>query len=77
LKAFQFEVIKAATRNFRPPAVIGGHIDSSLHKGWIDENYELAKPGTGIPIAVKILSNSLQGQQEWLVSIHSYIVILF
>lgn len=71
LKSFSFAVIKAATRNFRPPAVVGEHIYSSLHKGWLDEQYEPARPGTGIPTAVKRLKGSLQGHQEWLVSLNS------
>ncbi|GKC10645.1 concanavalin A-like lectin/glucanase [Tanacetum coccineum] len=71
LKSFTFSVIKTATRNFRPPAVVGEHIYSSLYKGWIDGQYAPARPGTGLPIAVKILNHSLQGHQEWLIHINS------
>lgn len=70
-KSFSFEVIKAATRNFRPPVVVGEHVYSSLHKGWIDENYAAARPGIGIPVAVKRLNDSLQSHQEWFVSRNS------
>ncbi|PWA52740.1 serine/threonine/dual specificity protein kinase, catalytic domain-containing protein [Artemisia annua] len=69
LKSFTFSVIKTATRNFRPPAVVGEHIYSSLYKGWIDGQYAPARPGTGLPIAVKRLNHSLQGHQEWLAEI--------
>nr|GEY54955.1 protein kinase-like domain-containing protein [Tanacetum cinerariifolium] len=67
LKSFSFSVIKTATRNFRPPAVVGEHIYTSLYKGWIDGQYAPAKPGTGLPIAVKRLNHGHQGHQEWLV----------
>lgn len=49
---------------------MGDHIYSSLHKGWIDEQYAPARPGTGIPIAVKILNDNLQDHQEWLAEIN-------
>ncbi|GKA31669.1 receptor-like cytoplasmic kinase 176, partial [Tanacetum coccineum] len=56
--------------NFHPPAVVGEHIYSSLYKGWIDGQYAPARPGTGLPIAVKRLNHSLQGHQEWLAEIN-------
>ena len=72
LKSFSFYEIRTATWNFRPPAVVGDHVYSSLHTGWIDEQYAPARPGTGIPVAVKILNDNLQDHQEWLVSKNSY-----
>ncbi|KAF9676831.1 hypothetical protein SADUNF_Sadunf08G0044100 [Salix dunnii] len=71
LKSFSFNELKAATRNFRPDSVLGEGGFGCVFKGWIDEHsLAAAKPGTGIVIAVKRLSQeSFQGHQEWLVSI--------
>jgi len=73
LKSFSFNELKAATRNFRPDSVLGEGGFGCVFKGWIDEHsLTAAKPGTGIVIAVKRLSQeSFQGHQEWLVSILS------
>lgn len=74
LKSFSFNVLKTATRNFRPDSVLGEGGFGSVFKGWIDENsLTAAKPGTGTVIAVKRLNHEgIQGHQEWLVSIWSY-----
>uniref|UniRef100_U5G7I3 non-specific serine/threonine protein kinase n=1 Tax=Populus trichocarpa TaxID=3694 RepID=U5G7I3_POPTR len=72
LKSFSFNELKAATRNFRPDSVLGEGGFGCVFKGWIDEHsLTAAKPGTGIVIAVKRLSQeSFQGHQEWLAEIN-------
>ncbi|PWA99751.1 pleiotropic drug resistance protein 2 [Artemisia annua] len=55
------------TGNFRPSVAYGSYAGSStLYKGWIDEQYAPGKFGIGIPIAIKRLKQSLQGDKEWL-----------
>lgn len=78
LKSFSFNELKAATRNFRPDSVLGEGGFGCVFKGWIDENtLTVAKPGTGMVIAVKRLhQESFQGHQEWLVSIPSAMLCL-
>lgn len=72
LKPFSFNVLKLATRNFRPDSVLGEGGFGSVFKGWIDEqSLAAAKPGTGTVIAVKRLNQEgLQGHQEWLAEIN-------
>ncbi|KAM0062251.1 putative transferase, protein kinase RLK-Pelle-RLCK-VIIa-2 family [Helianthus debilis subsp. tardiflorus] len=72
LKPFTFNVLKMATRNFRPDSVLGEGGFGSVFKGWIDEqSLAAAKPGTGTVIAVKRLNQEgLQGHQEWLTEIN-------
>nr|XP_043628955.1 receptor-like cytoplasmic kinase 176 [Erigeron canadensis] len=72
LKPFSFNVLKMATRNFRPDSVLGEGGFGSVFKGWIDEQtLAAAKPGTGTVIAVKRLNQEgLQGHQEWLAEIN-------
>ncbi|KAL7582244.1 hypothetical protein Lser_V15G44253 [Lactuca serriola] len=72
LKSFSFNVLKTATRNFRPDSVLGEGGFGSVFKGWIDENsLTAAKPGTGTVIAVKRLNHEgIQGHQEWLAEIN-------
>ncbi|CAH1430615.1 unnamed protein product [Lactuca virosa] len=72
LKPFSFNVLKLATRNFRPDSVLGEGGFGSVFKGWIDEqSLTAAKPGTGTVIAVKRLNQEgLQGHQEWLAEIN-------
>lgn len=71
LKNFRLSELKAATRNFRPDSVLGEGGFGSVFKGWIDENTLMpSKPGSGIVVAVKKLNlHSLQGHEEWLVSV--------
>ncbi|KAL8226236.1 hypothetical protein R6Q59_000217 [Mikania micrantha] len=55
LKPFSFNVLKLATRNFRPDSVLGEGGFGSVFKGWIDEqSLTAAKPGTGTVIAAEI-----------------------
>lgn len=72
LKAFSFNDLKSATRNFRPDSVLGQGGFGSVFKGWIDEHgFMAAKPGTGMVIAVKKLNQeSLQGRDEWLAEVN-------
>lgn len=70
VKAFTFNELRTATRNFRPDSVLGEGGFGSVFKGWIDEKtLTPTKPGTGMVIAVKKLNQeSYQGHREWLVS---------
>ncbi|XP_024973838.1 receptor-like cytoplasmic kinase 176 isoform X1 [Cynara cardunculus var. scolymus] len=72
LKSFSFNVLRTATRNFRPDSVLGEGGFGLVFKGWIDEqSLAAAKPGTGTVIAVKRLNQEgLQGHQEWLAEIN-------
>jgi len=69
LRRFTFQDLMLATRTFR---VENFHDEEGLGillKGWINPygNYA-ARPGTGIPIAVKALNlNESQDHKEWLV----------
>lgn len=71
LKAFTFNELKNATRNFRPDSLLGEGGFGHVYKGWIDEHtYTAAKPGSGMVVAVKRLKpEGFQGHKEWLVSI--------
>ncbi|XP_076954663.1 putative serine/threonine-protein kinase PBL10 [Bidens hawaiensis] len=72
LKSFTFQVLKTATRNFRPDSVLGEGGFGLVFKGWIDEqSLTAARPGTGTVIAVKRLNqDGIQGHQEWLTEIN-------
>ena len=69
LKAFSFNELKSATRNFRPDSLLGEGGFGCVFKGWIDENTLTAsKPGSGMVVAVKKLKpEGFQGHKEWLV----------
>jgi len=70
LKAFSFNELKNATRNFRPDSLLGEGGFGHVYKGWIDEHtFTAAKPGSGMVVAVKRLKpEGFQGHKEWLVS---------
>lgn len=70
VKAFSFNELKNATRNFRPDSLLGEGGFGYVFKGWIDEHtLTAAKPGSGLVIAVKKLKpEGYQGHKEWLVS---------
>lgn len=74
LKAFAFNELKNATRNFRPDSLIGEGGFGYVYKGWLDEQtFTASKPGTGIVVAVKKLKpEGFQGHKEWLVGLSSY-----
>lgn len=69
LKAFSFNDLKNATRNFRPDSLLGEGGFGYVFKGWIDEQTLAAvRPGSGMVIAVKKLKpEGFQGHKEWLV----------
>ncbi|XP_044454494.1 receptor-like cytoplasmic kinase 176 isoform X1 [Triticum aestivum] len=72
VKAFSFNELRTATRNFRPDSVLGEGGFGSVFKGWIDEKtLTPTKPGTGMVIAVKKLNQeSYQGHREWLAEVN-------
>lgn len=74
LKAFSFNELKSATRNFRPDSLIGEGGFGYVYKGWLDEqSLEATRPGYGLVVAVKKLkSQGFQGHKEWLVSCFSF-----
>ncbi|XP_047089585.1 probable serine/threonine-protein kinase PBL3 [Lolium rigidum] len=72
LKAFLFNDLKNATKNFRPDSLLGEGGFGHVFKGWIDE-YTLApsKPGVGMVVAVKKLKpEGFQGHKEWLTEVN-------
>ncbi|XP_073031117.1 probable serine/threonine-protein kinase PBL3 isoform X2 [Primulina eburnea] len=72
VKAFSFNELKCATRNFRPDSFLGEGGFCYVFKGWIDEHTLTAsKPGSGFIIAVKKLKlEGFQGHQEWLTKVN-------
>lgn len=72
LKAFSFNDLKNATRNFRPDSLLGEGGFGYVFKGWIDEQTLAAvKPGSGMVIAVKKLKpEGFQGHKEWLTEVN-------
>ena len=71
LKAFSFNDLKTATKNFRSDSLLGEGGFGCVFKGWIDENtFAPSKPGTGVVVAIKKLkTESSQGHREWLVRV--------
>ncbi|CAH2037741.1 unnamed protein product [Thlaspi arvense] len=56
LKAFSFNELKNATKNFRPDSLLGEGGFGCVFKGWIDETtLNASRPGSGIVVAVKKL----------------------
>ncbi|PIA48350.1 hypothetical protein AQUCO_01400748v1 [Aquilegia coerulea] len=72
LKAFSFNDLKIATKNFRSESFLGEGGFGCVFKGWIDENtYAPTKPGVGIVVAIKKLKiESFQGHKEWLAEVN-------
>ncbi|PKA55381.1 Protein kinase 2B, chloroplastic [Apostasia shenzhenica] len=72
LKAFTFNELKNATRNFRPDSLIGEGGFGYVFKGWIDEqSFTAVRPGSGMVIAVKKLKpEGFQGHKEWLAEVN-------
>ncbi|KAK4482784.1 hypothetical protein RD792_009954 [Penstemon davidsonii] len=68
LKAFTFNDLKTATKNFCADSLIGEGGFGYVFKGWINENtLAPSKPGSGTVVAVKNLKAlSFQGHREWL-----------
>ncbi|KAG9132400.1 hypothetical protein Leryth_008342 [Lithospermum erythrorhizon] len=72
LKAFTFNDLKIATRNFRSDSLLGEGGFGYVFKGWIDEKtLGHAKPGMGTVVAVKKLKREgFQGHREWLAEVN-------
>ncbi|KAI3452817.1 hypothetical protein Pfo_009480 [Paulownia fortunei] len=72
VKAFSFNELKNATRNFRPDSLLGEGGFGYVFKGWIDDHtLTAAKPGSGLVIAVKKLKpEGFQGHKEWLTEVN-------
>ncbi|KAL6567724.1 putative serine/threonine-protein kinase pbl3 [Orobanche gracilis] len=72
VKAFSFNELRNATRNFRPDSLLGEGGFGYVFKGWIDEHtLTAAKPGSGLVIAVKKLKpEGFQGHKEWLTEVN-------
>ncbi|KAL2349285.1 hypothetical protein Fmac_003285 [Flemingia macrophylla] len=72
LKAFTFNELKNATRNFRPDSLLGEGGFGHVYKGWIDEHtFTASKPGSGMVVAVKRLKpEGFQGHKEWLTEVN-------
>ncbi|KFK33463.1 hypothetical protein AALP_AA5G016500 [Arabis alpina] len=72
LKAFTFNDLKNATRNFRPDSLLGEGGFGYVFKGWIDgTTFTASKPGSGIVVAVKKLkTEGFQGHKEWLTEVN-------
>lgn len=69
LKAFSFNDLRNATRNFRPDSLLGEGGFGYVYKGWINEQtLAPSRPGSGMVVAVKKLKpEGFQGHREWLV----------
>lgn len=76
LKAFTFNELKNATRNFRPDSLLGEGGFGYVFKGWIDEQTLAAtRPGSGMVVAVKKLKpEGFQGHKEWLVCLFFFVI---
>lgn len=74
LKAFSFNDLRNATKNFRPDSLLGEGGFGHVYKGWIDEHtLAPSKPGSGMVVAVKKLKpEGFQGHKEWLVGSECY-----
>ncbi|CAA0822278.1 Protein kinase 2B- chloroplastic [Striga hermonthica] len=72
VKAFTFNELRNATRNFRPDSLLGEGGFGYVFKGWIDEHTLTAsRPGSGLVIAVKKLKpEGFQGHKEWLTEVN-------
>ncbi|KAL3636275.1 putative serine/threonine-protein kinase pbl3 [Castilleja foliolosa] len=71
-KAFPFNELKNATRNFRSDNLLGEGGFGYVFKGWVDEQSPTAaRPGYGLVIAVKKLKpEGFQGHKEWLTEVN-------
>jgi len=78
LKAFTFNDLKTATKNFRLDSLLGEGGFGHVYKGWIDEHtLAPSKPGSGLVVAVKKLKpEGFQGHKEWLVGSSLFYIFL-
>lgn len=76
LKAFTFNDLKNATKNFRPDSLLGEGGFGHVYKGWIDEHtLAPSRPGSGMVVAVKKLKpEGFQGHKEWLVGLELFYI---
>ncbi|WOL03787.1 hypothetical protein Cni_G12507 [Canna indica] len=72
LKAFTFNDLKNATRNFRPDSLIGEGGFGFVYKGLIGEKtFAPSRSGSGMVVAVKKLKpEGFQGHKEWLAEVN-------
>ncbi|CAE5957460.1 unnamed protein product [Arabidopsis arenosa] len=72
LKAFTFNELKNATKNFRQDNLLGEGGFGCVFKGWIDQtSLTASRPGSGIVVAVKQLKpEGFQGHKEWLTEVN-------
>ncbi|GMH01697.1 hypothetical protein Nepgr_003536 [Nepenthes gracilis] len=72
LKAFTFNELKNATKNFRSDGLLGEGGFGYVYKGWIDvQTLGPTKSGSGIVVAVKKLKpEGFQGHKEWLTEVN-------
>ncbi|KAL9246408.1 hypothetical protein vseg_019947 [Gypsophila vaccaria] len=72
LKAFSFNDLKTATKNFRLDSRIGEGGFGYVFKGWIDAHtLSPSRPGSGMVVAVKKLKpEGFQGHREWLTEVN-------
>lgn len=78
LRAFSYNDLKAATRNFRPNCLLGKGGSGCVFKGYIDEQTLMpTQPGQGIPIAIKKLNLDRPQEQykEWLAKLHFLVTL--
>ncbi|KAK6152602.1 hypothetical protein DH2020_012241 [Rehmannia glutinosa] len=62
-----FKDLKKATRNFRFDFHFGEGGFGTVYKGWLNERtLTAAKPGSGMPVAVKKWKTSIMDSHEWL-----------
>ncbi|RWV85221.1 hypothetical protein GW17_00053003, partial [Ensete ventricosum] len=67
LRKFTFNELRSAASNFQPDGLLGEGGFGRVYKGWI-EKYGTApvKPGTGLTVAVKMLSHDrIQGHKDF------------
>lgn len=69
LKAFSYNELKNATRNFRHDFLLGEGGFGHVYKGWIDSStLSSSTSGSRIAVAIKKLkAKGFQGHNEWLV----------
>lgn len=80
LRKFSFAELKSATKGFKSEYILGQGGFGCVYKCWVNEiEATSARPGSGIPAAVKTLNqDGLQGHKEWLVwKCYSFILSFF
>lgn len=72
LKAFSYNDLKAATRNFKAESILGEGGFGIVYKGYVDEQTLVpSRLGQGMVIAIKKLKlDGMQGHREWLAEVH-------